>query len=461
MTFAYPSAASSDELRLLEPVSITHSNLHFNFIKVPRLATPRYTAVSYTWGDGEASEIIYLNNRQFRVRVNLWSCLHYVGQHAKSIGVRLWVDAICIDQNNMAERNVQVRRMDETYKQAAHVSVWLGLPSIPDHIRIPDQRKPIKTADIEEFEWCDHLEDLANRPYWSRIWVIQECLLPESIILFCGNTMMQWTDFQDILCNRADVMVTEFDDPVPSPAVTSVITSFAALPLAMARHVDKHPELLQSLHDLLISHHRAECKDPRDKIFGLLGLVTLEERGFLERFFPDYTMSEDHVQIIALAHVLQYNVLHGAAKITTESNELFLGLGVKSGTAERRRLLERASLEKFNYISDWGPGQASAWLTGLENNTIRPDLPRQYGNEYYHNLNEGAALLSAVQSELQARWPELLNNDERYLWGAGQQGSRGGRALGVTVVSVSVAAAVALVLWRYGVLDHLFDLLGT
>ncbi|KAM7215271.1 heterokaryon incompatibility domain containing protein [Rhypophila decipiens] len=464
MAFGYPSAVSSDELRLLEPVSITHNSLHFNLIEVPRRATPKYTAVSYTWGDGEASEIIYLNNQQFRVRVNLWSCLYYVGQHAHRVGIYLWVDAICIDQTSTAERNVQVRRMDDTYKRAAHVSVWLGLPSIPDHIRIPDQRKPIKTVDVDDFEWCDHLKDLANRPYWSRMWVIQECLLPETIILFCGNTMMQWTDFRDILCRRAGVMEADLDDLVPGPAVTSAITSFAALPLVNERHVDKHPELLQSLHDLLISHHRAECKDPRDKIFGLLGLVTLDERRLLERFFPDYTMSEDHVRVIALAHVLQYNVLNGAPKITTKSNQLFLGLGVRSDVTERRRLLQRASLEKFDYIDDWVPGQASAWLTELDSDNGRLALSESETN--YWN-NEQARLVSALMVGLEARFgPDTTgfrNNgihDLPGLWGEDvvPRSRSGCRFIAGLILA---GATVALVSWRYGVLDRLSGLLGT
>jgi len=202
MGFVYPSTASSEELRLLEPLSITQDSLHFNLIKVSRTAAAAYTAVSYTWGDGEASEQIYLNNQTvFHVRPNLWSCLYYLGQDAQRVGIKLWVDAICIDQSNPAERNFQVRRMDETYKRAAHVSVWLGLPSIPNHIHIPDHRKPVKTLEVDPFDWCDHLdENLANRPYWSRVWVIQECLLPENIVLYCGNTKMLWNYFRNTLC---------------------------------------------------------------------------------------------------------------------------------------------------------------------------------------------------------------------------------------------------------------------
>jgi hypothetical protein len=363
MVLAYPSSAGPEEIRLLDPISITRTSLHFNLITVHRSAAPSYTAVSYTWGNDKASEFIYLNNQRFLVRPNLWSCLYYLGQEVLGSGTKLWVDAICIDQANTTERNSQVRRMDETYRRAAYVSVWLGLPKIPDHVFVPDHLLPLKTVEVDPFEWDDHLKDLANRPYWSRVWVIQEYLLAQNVVLHCGSTKVDGEGFQFMLCNKANV--PEFDATFGTPghaAHAAVAASFIALPLVMGRHVDKHPELLQSLHDLLISHHRAECKDPRDRIFGLLGLVTLEERRFLERFFPDYTMSEDHVRVIALAHVLQYNVLHGAAEVTAKSEELFLGLGITS-VAERKRYLRRARMDQFDYVDDWGVGEASRWLT--------------------------------------------------------------------------------------------------
>ncbi|KAK0631653.1 heterokaryon incompatibility protein-domain-containing protein [Immersiella caudata] len=361
MEFTYPSSASPEELRLLKPTAITRNSLHFTLLKVRRAATPTYAAVSYTWGNDEPSEFIYLDNQKFYVRPNLWSCLYHLGQDAHHSRIKLWVDAICIDQTNNAERSSQVRRMDETYQRAAHVSVWLGLPKIPNHIIIPDHLQPVKTIEVDPFDWHDNLEDLANRSYWSRVWVIQEFLLGQNILLHCGNSAIRWNDFQSMLCHRADISQHTYDASFGAPGhpANAAAAAFRALPLVMARHVDKHPEFLQPLHTLLVSHHQAECKDPRDKIFGLLGLVTREERGLLERFFPDYTMSEDHVRVIALAHVLQYNTIMDGSEVSTstKSEELFLGLGIRSAR-ENRRYLKRAGLEAFDYLGDWGVGEA-------------------------------------------------------------------------------------------------------
>lgn len=114
----------------------------------------------------------------------------------------------------------------------------------------------------------------------------------------------------------------------------------------MGRHVDKHPEYLQPLYNLLVSYHQSECKDPRDRVFALLGLITSEERAFLSTYFPDYSMKEDHVRIITLAHLTQFpeSVISRSGvpiNITPDSKEVFLGLGVRF-KGERRRLLQRA-----------------------------------------------------------------------------------------------------------------------
>jgi len=113
----------------------------------------------------------------------------------------------------------------------------------------------------------------------------------------------------------------------------------------MGRHVDKHPEILQPLCDLLIDNYKSKCKDPRDRVFALLGLISLDEREILSIYFPDYSIMEDYVLIITLAHLTQFPALsrmeRGGVNITPDSEELFLGLGAEL-KPQRRMLLRRA-----------------------------------------------------------------------------------------------------------------------
>lgn len=137
--------------------------------------------------------------------------------------------------------------------------------------------------------------------------------------------------------------------------------NYRALPLVMGRHVDKHPEYRQSLADLLVSHHRSKCKDPRDRIFSLMGLVTEIELVLLERFFPDYSMETDHVSIIALAHIMHCGGSDWINNVTPESDEIFLGLGVVSRAERARLLLKDASI--FDYLGEWRPEETKKYFS--------------------------------------------------------------------------------------------------
>ena len=70
MDFAYDSSLASSELRLLQPLAVNRHALRFETRRVPRAYKPRYTAISYTWGNEDASEVIWLDDRPFRVRPN-------------------------------------------------------------------------------------------------------------------------------------------------------------------------------------------------------------------------------------------------------------------------------------------------------------------------------------------------------------------------------------------------------
>lgn len=87
---------------------------------------PVYRALSYEWGPPELRSSITVSNSVFEVRQNLYDFLAMYSQHIKRTTV-LWIDQLCIDQGNVAERNQQVGMMGAIYKHAAEVIIWLGL----------------------------------------------------------------------------------------------------------------------------------------------------------------------------------------------------------------------------------------------------------------------------------------------------------------------------------------------
>jgi hypothetical protein len=343
-------------VRLLEPSIVSQDILTFRITHQP-LSTASYSALSYTWGDGAPTEQIYINGKLFRVRLNLWSCLFYLGAAARSQCVPwryLWVDAICIDQNNTEERSAQVRLMDRIYRNAIEVSVWLGLPPIPDFLiqTVNQSHELVKTYENDGFDWRDSIQELANRPYWTRFWVIQEFLLGQDVNIHCGNQFVDWLHFKDIFGEATGVHDYLQEDV---DYARSSSGSWAAWPLVTGRHPDKHPELPQSLYKLLLAHSKSQCGEPRDRVFALLGLVTSDERALLDRFFPDYKMAVDDVIVITLSHVKA-----NAFGEPIDMRQLLSALAVES-VDRQRRLLKRS--EEFDYLDSQPSIADRFWLS--------------------------------------------------------------------------------------------------
>jgi hypothetical protein len=135
--FRYPSLPKGfDSLRVLmllpketsqEAKGATEDHDHIVCELFPRTfaSKPVYECLSYTWGTQPANKNITVNGQHFLVRENLFNALR---QLRRGEARPLWVDAICINQADIQERNAQVSLMAFIYKRATKVLVWLGLP---------------------------------------------------------------------------------------------------------------------------------------------------------------------------------------------------------------------------------------------------------------------------------------------------------------------------------------------
>lgn len=321
----YHDGLGGGSIRLLQPVAIENRTLVYTIAHFPRHNPPVYTAVSYIWDINSLLDSIILNGDRFDLHRNLKHCLRCLGQHALHQTVpwtHLWVDAICIDQTNDLERAHQVRLMDRVYHNANVVSVWLGLPR---------QR--------ESVDWDQSLVHLANLPYWSRFWVIQEFLLAQRVQVFFGMYGIDSDRFKrliDVRIGEQEYLETILDGPQEL---------WAAWPLIAGRGLRR---VRLSLSALVLRHGTSQCNDPKDRVFALLGLVHENERRQLERFFPDYTISHDSVVVIALAHMR----LTDADSYARSLERLLVGLGVVSKTRQVRLANQAA---EFDYLSNQFP----------------------------------------------------------------------------------------------------------
>lgn len=129
---------------------------------------PDYQCLSYTWGAPDGGHEIYLNGCLFHVRRNLSDFLH---QAALSLPMQpLWIDAICINQQAIQEKNIQVTRMGSIYNRAQRVMVWLG----KDVSLVPLARYMAHDFSLEyaqDHSLADREASFAafwNHPYWTR-----------------------------------------------------------------------------------------------------------------------------------------------------------------------------------------------------------------------------------------------------------------------------------------------------
>jgi hypothetical protein len=114
------------EIRLIEiqPSAQFSSQVKCKIIKTRLEDAPEYLALSYCWGDQTNPICIRLDGHLFPVGINLYLALRRL--RGKSIILRLWVDAVYIDQANTHERGHQVSMMRAIYEGALSVVVWLG-----------------------------------------------------------------------------------------------------------------------------------------------------------------------------------------------------------------------------------------------------------------------------------------------------------------------------------------------
>lgn len=95
-------------------------------IRHARLDHEDYVCLSYVWGPTDSTQWIMIGESLFEVRQNLWDFLNSARQLQRHASMWFWIDALCINQADVSERNHQVQQMAQTYENAQEVVSWLG-----------------------------------------------------------------------------------------------------------------------------------------------------------------------------------------------------------------------------------------------------------------------------------------------------------------------------------------------
>jgi hypothetical protein len=187
--FKYPPFnRSSREIRLL---SITHFNAtsgecycKLDVVSLDHLPAP-FWALSYQWGPADAKFVICVDGQPFVIRLNLALFLLRFAKEG-NLGKPVFVDAVCINQHDLRERESQIGLMRDVYARAALTIGWLG----------PEFERPCK----EELEpRTAMIRSAVLSEYWSRLWIVQELLLSPAIELWLGETTLEHEDLLEIM----------------------------------------------------------------------------------------------------------------------------------------------------------------------------------------------------------------------------------------------------------------------
>jgi hypothetical protein len=300
---------------------------------------PDYEALSYVWGDPHITKQIILSDKKFNVTINLEAALRRLRHASKSR--LLWIDALCIDQENVSERISQVQQMGAIYRSAREVAVWLGpesntslrafetldaivailrkksWESMPYDHNAPDwlgedyqdRRKVGRQIEIyrnffEDRKWelgMEAIEKLLRRPWWQRVWVIQEIALAQEATLYCGRHCAKWNTFDDFLQMASKVSTeqnfhgkTTMTEKWLEKIHIRLSGLLSGVMMSNVRHwrnqvhgdSSPEPELLE----ILNLCRGTLCSDPRDRVYGVLDIFPGTKSNH-PLALPDYTIS--------------------------------------------------------------------------------------------------------------------------------------------------------------------------
>lgn len=284
------------EIRLLKLLrGELQDPIHCNLIHTSLDGHPPYEALSYAWGCGIRSCKILINRQDFRITQNLSAALTRL--RSQTDDRLLWIDAICINQNDIPERNAQVAQMQTVYKNATNILVWLGeeedqsevaiqfLRDFRDNAMSPEwvQNTLLHAYHLDTYE---ALWRLLNRPYWNRLWVVQEIAFAKTAHIFCGNSSVSYDVALKACKIFDDVCVQKFDrSDLNMAKLRSWFGNVGPNNLPEPGHA--RTSARASILDVMIQYASKAASNPCDKVYGLIGLSSIDTN--LEQNIPiDY-----------------------------------------------------------------------------------------------------------------------------------------------------------------------------
>lgn len=324
-TYKYKPLASNANFRLIQlKLNSNTDGLESELCEHPVGQAPPFICLSYCWGINKDSKyVINMQGRRLYVTDTVSNALRWIRawkleDQPTLTSAMVWIDYICINQEDNAERAAQVSHMNALYSQAELVLVHLGAQDqgseqLPDLYRTIYQARnryyqvhedggnntnSVRMSDLSLREldgaglkprgdpvWDMHRAFL-QRPWFLRTWIIQEAVLARKLLFVCGG----WGADGGLLTNAWNVLAAEqllhfltnaslkMSIQQKAPEARAIHQILLMLNMGMG-NVDKKN---LSLIDLLQTSRNALATDPRDYVYGLLGLASELYRSKIE-----------------------------------------------------------------------------------------------------------------------------------------------------------------------------------
>ncbi|KAE9364093.1 HET-domain-containing protein [Stipitochalara longipes BDJ] len=285
----------------------------------------QFVAISYTWGVLTRRIPIFIGDQSFHV----YESAHQILSRADP-SIYVWIDAVCINQDDNNEKSQQLPLMGDIYSKAIGVGIWLGPAADNSDFAISfigQLREVLPTmsptnsegysfrAELErktgsrkgDWKW-ESVYKFLERAWFTRIWVVQEVALSTGKVRFaCGDSSIAWQDLLGFLESLNKYNALAFvskanpndDDPLSNLTPPAAIRHIG---LIVALHSLKRNRSLGLETAIQFSNH-CESTNPRDKIYGLYGLASVDD----PEIAADYNKTAQQVYIQVTRHLMTRN----------------------------------------------------------------------------------------------------------------------------------------------------------
>ncbi|KAH8692468.1 heterokaryon incompatibility protein-domain-containing protein [Phaeosphaeriaceae sp. PMI808] len=244
----------------LELSTSTHDPIRGHLKHVNLSEAPHFEALSYVWGDARVKIPIILGDSRFEVTLNLWNALFRMrGANSSQL---LWIDSMCIDQQNEQEKSHQVQMMREIYLSADNVIIWLGEQSTSGE---NDLLHAVNSLDPELAQKA--LERIASKPWFYRTWTMQEIVLAKRATIKISGQTCDWGDIKSLKKTSESYSGSSYL-PFHGLSPNQHLSRLRDLCSLDVNDPNSNTRTAQ----MFLYSSVCEATDPRDKVYGLLGM---------------------------------------------------------------------------------------------------------------------------------------------------------------------------------------------